>query len=162
MRILRTLCLTVTLLVPAMAQAQYVKEDLLPKAAQAAKICSDHMPDSLAAMEAFKQDGYRFEGIHHGYRIFTMEGRRLVAAISVTSAKRQACLISVSKMTPPEARALIQPWVAASNAKPVKPWHRNLSEAWIGTFRKGPVRMAVVKYIDLGPMRGAAIVAGAE
>lgn len=157
MRIVTVLALTLGLLVPLGAQAQYVKEDLLPKAAEAADICAIHMPDSKAAGTAFKDAGFRYEGVFSDFHLYSMQGRRLLAGITLTSNRRQGCLITVSKMTVQDGMALIQPWLKESSAKPTKPVDSNHAAAWRGTFRKGPINLVVLKHVDFRIMRGAAI-----
>lgn len=132
---------------------------LLSRAAEVAKICETHMPDSVAAKEAFKASGFRYEGIYGSLYVYSLNNRRLVAATTVTSAREKGCLVIVSKMTPDEARSLIAPWVKTAKAKPIAHWHNDMSAAWQGTFRGTPVRLGVIDKFELRIMRGAAIMA---
>ena len=156
MRVLLALAL---LALPNLSHAA-ADEKMLRRAAEIAEICATHMPDGRATERALKDAGFRFEGTTPPWKIFSLNGRRILAGTSIPSAKKQGCIISVSKMNPRQARALIQPWLTATNASPVKA--KRGTKAWRGSFRGAAVRLGVIDKINLRFMWGAAILAVGE
>ena len=146
---------------PSLGHAQADKA-LMAKAAELAQICADTMPNSRAAKDALKAAGLNYRGSDGRYHVFTPNGFRVVAGITVTHVAEQSCLVSVSKMTPAEANGLIQPWVKLAKAKPAKPPSTGLSGFWVGRFKNGPIRLGVIDQVDFGVMSGAAIAALAK
>ncbi len=130
---------------------------LLEAAGKIVSICSDNMPNSKLTKSALKDAGFRYEGSDGSYHIYSLNSRRILAATSVTSSRQQQCMVSVSKMTPAEAEQLIQPWLKTAKATPVEPTNRDMSKAWHGTFKGGPVNLGILDHIDFGIMRGAVI-----
>lgn len=127
---------------------------LLKKAAQFANICTKYMPDSKAASDAFVKAGLRSRGISGGFRIYTGDGQRIIAATTATGRKKQGCLITVDKMSVEEAQVLIKPWLKSARAAPTK-----RKNEWKGTFKGAAVLLGVVpNFSPLPPMRGAAII----
>ncbi len=130
---------------------------LMAKAAEIAKVCSTHMPNSKAVKSALKDAGYRYEGIMDGLHVYSANSRRVVAATSVTSAEQQGCIVVVSKMTAAEGVALAQPWVNSTRAESVSVRRNNDAAMWLGTVNNRKVTIAVRKQINFRIMRGAAI-----
>ncbi|MFB2533387.1 hypothetical protein ACEYYB_13590 [Paracoccus sp. p4-l81] len=144
---------------PAVAQA--ADASLLQRAADFAAICQKHLPDVKAARAAFKTAGYRYEQSEQRLHYYSADGYRVVAAISSTAADPK-CVIGVSGMTPAEAESLLAPIIAASRAKPADPsGYFKADKIWKGTFNGGPMVMGVINHVELGVLRGAAIVARA-
>lgn len=146
-------CIALGVASPAVA----ADKNLLDKAAKAAALCMKYMPNSRLTKDALKDAGYRYEGLQSGYHIYSNDGRRLIAATTKTSSKRQGCLISVSKMTPEEGAKLIQPWVKATGAQQGTPTNKGVTKAWVGNFKGKRASLGVNKEIDFRIMRGAAI-----
>ncbi len=156
-RVTKLAVLAFTLAVFSLGVAQAADQKHLKRAAEIAAICAKFMPDSQATAAALIEAGFRSEGTQLPWRIFSLDGRRIIAGVSITSARRDGCLVSVSKMTPKEARELIQPWLDLTNAKGIK--SKRGTTAWIGEFKGGPVRLGVVDKVNFRIMRGAAIMA---
>lgn len=150
-------------LVLAAAPAAALATDaaLLKRGAEFAALCQKHLPDVKAARAAFKEAGYRYEESMQNLHLYSADGYRVVAAISSTAADPK-CVVSVSKMTPAEAEALLRPFIAATKAQPIDAsGYFKADKMWKGSFKGGPVVMGVVNHLELGVMRGAAIVARA-
>lgn len=151
-----SMCFAVSLSLSAPAFA--ADKALLAQAGKMAKICSDNMPDSQKAKDAFKSAGFRYEGFLWNHHVYSYKGRRIFGSTTVTSSSHQACVIAVSKMTVKEAVGLIQPWVKLAKAKRVKPKNtRKVAALWIGKLNGKPVQIAVRQPRNYSIMRGAAI-----
>lgn len=134
---------------------------LLQRAAEFAAICQEHLPDVRAARAAFREAGYRYESSTQRLHFYSADGYRVVAGVSSTQSDPK-CVIAVSKMTPTEAETLLAPMRAASHAKPTDASaYFKADKMWAGQYKGGPVVMGVVNHIELGVLRGAAIVARA-
>ncbi|PHQ69781.1 MAG: hypothetical protein COB97_06655 [Paracoccus sp.] len=136
--------------------------ELIAQAAEVAQLCQATMPDSQAFQTQLRAKGYRFEGIASGYRILSLDRRKLIAAASTGAARHTACGVTVGEMTTEQAIALAQPWIKATGAEqiPLENTRMRSGAAFDGVFKGTPVRIAIIPNTDLAGLRGTMLVAG--
>ena len=143
------------------AHAAPSKAELLAMAAKGAAICAQHMPDAKATGEALTTAGLKFYDTNGQLRVHVGSSNRVAVGITMRrnngTRARAACLIAVNGMTEAEGAQLIQPWVQAANAKAIPPYRGN--KRWQGTFKGGPIILALDPKADIDFIDGAAIVA---
>ena len=133
------------------------RSELLNKAAEGAAVCAQSMPDTQRTGDALRASGYGLDEATGDYRLYAALGTRVIVLITGQKPGSKGCLLLVSGMTVPEAEALIRPWLAASDAKPMQTRSR-VEKGWSGTLKGRPVELGILKEINLPIVRGAAIV----
>ncbi|MFJ1291385.1 hypothetical protein ACEPPZ_04735 [Paracoccus yeei] len=132
---------------------------VLAEGAKAVQICAETMPDIRKTKDALKDAGFRLDDSNGRLHAYTKRGSRVVMGITTPSASRPACMALVSKMTPAEAQGLIQPWIKATHARPIKDDRKDYSFTHLGMFKGGPVMLGVVNHAEMTVVRGAAVIA---
>lgn len=146
---------------PALA-APPSKAEVLQKAAEGAAACGQAMPDPRRIGAALNAAGYKLDEGGGTYKAYTALGKRVVVIISGNRPGNDGCAVIASGMTVSEAEALIQPWVAMSDARPgpIGDSPRgSFEKGWIGVLRGRPFDFGINKEIRFPIIRGAAIVA---
>ena len=127
-------------------------------AQEALDVCARIYPDTAAAWPILGEMGWRNEGTEEGMRIFSKNGYRAVVAINAGKSRAPLCMISASRMTPEYALSLataIAP--AMRDAKRTEEGREKLVARWQGTMHGQPTVLGVVKHVEFGVMRGAAV-----
>ncbi|SMO37386.1 hypothetical protein [Paracoccus laeviglucosivorans] len=132
---------------------------VLAEGAKAVAICAENMPDIRKTKAALNDAGFRLDESDGRLHAYTRKGARIVVGITTPSARKPACMTVVSKMTPTEAQMLMQPWIKASHAQPIKALSKDHSFSHVGSFKGGPVVISVVNHAELKIVRGAAVIA---
>ena len=135
------------------------KAEMLAAASEAAGVCAQTMPNTRATADALKSRGFRMEEADGTARIYTKFSPRVVVLFTTVGSDKDACAILVSQMTPAEARQLVQPWI--DNSKAVQVEQAKDRSRWRGVYKGTPIIIGTINQIDLGIVRGAAVVAGA-
>lgn len=156
-RLVATLTITAGLSLPAAAAP--AKGELLDLANRAIGICAQSMPDVTATGDALKAAGFSFKEADGDYKAYAAKDFRVAVLITRAGSQYDACSIMVSKMTPAEGAQLIAPWLQQTGAKPLDDMSGK-GQRWLGIANDRPLILGVIDNIDIGIVRGAAVLAG--
>lgn len=121
--------------------------------------CGKRLPETRKTVQILKDSGWRYESTDGDYHYYSQDGRRLLAATSVTASTDQACLAAVSKLD--EAGALAIGRAAAKQlgfvqSKAEMP--AGVYALWEGDLNGRYSALVATPPEDFGFMRGAALV----
>jgi hypothetical protein len=122
-------------------------------------LCAKRLPETRQTVQVLKDQGWRYESTDGTYHFYSENGRRVIAATSVTSSPDQGCLASVSKLKKAGAVALAK--VVAQElglAEANKGLPADVYGAWSGRLNGTQVVLVALPPADFGVMRGAALV----
>ncbi len=88
------------------AQFTSAKPELVLKAQQVITACVEELPNSREVRARFQELGLRSEGVFDRANFYSLDGRRLVAALSIDGAREAVCSVFVSEMSEGEATIL--------------------------------------------------------
>lgn len=150
---------TSALAAPALA-APPQKAELLAKASEGGAICAAKMPGTSATAEALRAAGFTPQGGEGTFRVYSAHGNRVVVVVTAGGARGDGCMVPVSRMTPAEAERLAAPYIAQSGARPAAPPRGfDVDRFWLGHFKGAPLLIGIKNNLDLGIVRGAAVIA---
>ncbi|MEM9395056.1 MAG: hypothetical protein AAGA38_14445 [Pseudomonadota bacterium] len=132
------------------------RQALLQRGTLIVDTCMEHMPDTQATRDALSASGFRQQGLDDGMHLYSQEGRRLMAGVSA-SGSPPACFVMVSQMTVAEAEVLARPWVDAMDGQPAPPQAKKMARYYRGSFKGGPVGVAIFDDWNLSGTRGALV-----
>lgn len=151
-----TLCLSLlAAAIPAHADENW--ED----AKAAFEICYENFPNTRAIHDGLKAVGWRYEGNEGGFKIFTRNGFRAVAATQASAQEASLCFVSSSRLPGDTAVAYAKKVIGRlDGAKPADPATHSALIAYEGTLRGIDLRVGAVENLNFGEMRGAAVILG--
>ena len=129
---------------------------VLAKAAEAAEVCVQNMPNSQATTNALKAHGFGLADANGPLKAYTAISNRVAVIISSPSRSSEACVIGVGKLSEAEAMQLLKPWLSSSETRPI-PVNGNFTRAWTGRFKGRPVDIAISRTTDLYYFTGRTI-----
>ncbi|MFQ6551478.1 hypothetical protein AAD018_003925 [Aestuariibius insulae] len=88
------------------SQFTSAKPELVLKAQQVITACVEELPDRRAVRGRLQDIGLRSEGVFERDNYYTLDGRRLVAVVSIDSDREAVCSVFVSEMSEEEATIL--------------------------------------------------------
>jgi hypothetical protein len=130
-------------------------------AKRAFEICFENFPDTRTIHDTLKAEGWRYEGNLQGFKLFSRNGYRAVAATQASTQQPPLCMVSSSRLTGDAALAYAETFVKKlEDAKPADPATHSAMMAYDGRLRGIDLRLGAVEKVDFGEMRGAAILIG--
>ena len=69
-------------------------------------LCAQRLPETRQTVQLLKDEGWRYESTDGSFHVYSRNGRRVIAATSVTSSPQQGCMSAVSKLNKAGAIAL--------------------------------------------------------
>jgi hypothetical protein len=121
--------------------------------------CAKRLPETKKTVQILKDDGWRYESSDGNFHFYSQNGRRVIAATSVTSASQQGCLAAVARLSESGAISIGGSAAKALGLKQlptaVQP---GVLAIWGGTLNGRNVGLAAVPSTDFGYIRGASIV----
>lgn len=134
------------------------RTEVLGKAAEGAAICAAAMPDSRATSSALVANGFSLADANGPLKAYSALGNRVVVMISSPTRRDKVCLVAVGSLSEAEALQLINPWLDQSQASPVQVVG-GFTHGWLGSFKGGPIELAITRNTDLFYFTGRAILA---
>lgn len=153
----RALLLSAFVLLPLGASAA----DLTARALEGFSTCVSRFPESRETVGVLKSQGWRYEGLAGKFHLYSDEGRRVIAAATVTSARQKGCAVAVSKMTAEQAVAVAQAFLQGQKAERLadpKEADEDAVAAWTLKVNGHNVGLAAMQSEDFGIMRGAGLI----
>ncbi|WP_284162587.1 hypothetical protein [Frigidibacter sp. SD6-1] len=120
--------------------------------------CLQAFPDSKAAHTTMKDSGWRFELSSGRFRLYSKNGRRVLAGTTTSSNDHSGCMIAVSKLSGAQAVNLAKEIVSRiPGAKPVQPTDGDALAEWVATVNGVKVHIGAMDVGDFHFMRGAGV-----
>ena len=121
--------------------------------------CGQRLPETKQTVQILKDDGWRYEASDGAYHFYSQNGRRVIAATTVTSAPQQGCLAAVSRLTDAGAIAVGNSAAKALGLQPLPEANEPGALAiWAGTINGHNIAMAAIPSHNYGFFRGASVV----
>lgn len=125
------------------------------------EICYENFPNTRAIHDGLKAAGWRYEGNEGGFKVFTRNGFRAIAATQASAQEASLCFVSSSRLPGQTAVAFAKEVIGRlDGATPADPATHSALIAYDGTLRGIDLRVGAVENLNFGEMRGAAVILG--
>jgi hypothetical protein len=121
--------------------------------------CGKRLPETKKTVQILKDDGWRYESTDGRFHFYSQNGRRVLAATSVTSSAQQGCLAAVARLKDAGAIALAESTAKALGLTPMpEKAEPGILGVWGGTFNGRNLGLAAFPSADFGFIRGASLI----
>jgi hypothetical protein len=121
--------------------------------------CGKRLPETKQTVQVLKTEGWRYESSDGNFHFYSQNGRRVIAATSVTSSAQQGCLSAVARLSDDGAVAIGKATAKALGLAPTKEQlPSGILAIWEGKLNGQNVGLAAMPSDDFGFIRGASLV----
>ncbi len=119
--------------------------------------CAKQLPDTRGAVKVLKSEGWRYESSDGTFHFYSRNGRRVLAATTVTSSPEQGCFAVVSKLSGDGAIKLAKVLAKQFGLKAAQPEDGALA-VWTGKVNGVEAGIGAMPPGDFYFLRGASVI----
>jgi hypothetical protein len=121
--------------------------------------CAKRLPETKKTVQVLKDEGWRYESSDGAFHFYSQNGRRVIAATSVTSSRQQGCFSAVARLTKAGAISIGKSTAKALGLAPITDdVELGVDAAWGGVLNGHKVMLAAMPSADFGFIRGASLI----
>jgi hypothetical protein len=120
--------------------------------------CAKRLPETRKTVQILKDAGWRYEASDGHFHFYSQNGRRVIAATTVTSARQPGCFSAMANLTVEGAIAIGKATAKALGLKPLDAAALGVPAAWGGVVNGHKVGLAAMPTDDYHFLRGASLI----
>jgi hypothetical protein len=121
--------------------------------------CAKRLPETKKTVQVLKDEGWRYESSDGRFHFYSQNGRRVLAATTVTSAPQQGCFSAVARLTKAGAISIGKSTAKSLGLAPITDdVEPGVDAAWGGVLNGHKVMLAAMPSADFGYIRGASLI----